>query len=254
MIGHGVEIGGDPVSVASAPTGAVVDAPLTVSATITGTAQEGQVLSANASTNDADAVISGYQWQSSADNGANWSNIVGATASTYTPVEADENHLIRVSVAAQDADGGGSATATSAATSSVIDVTSVALVTIGVGSGMAVQGTQSFSQFLAFGDSNIDSGYFFTHAISNNSTLQTHYNAAKAAGGGLPTSIGGTMNSQLLAADYGLTAIPVGEAGGTNYAASGATVIGALTNSLAPSVTSQIQTYLASTNGVAEAR
>ena len=32
------------------------------------------------------------------------------------------------------------------------------------------------------------------------------------------------MNSTLLAQDFGLTAIPVGEPGGTNYAASGATV------------------------------
>ncbi|HXD44415.1 MAG TPA: VCBS domain-containing protein [Pseudolabrys sp.] len=251
VIGHGVEIGGDPVSVASNPTGAVVDVPLAVAVTVTGTAQEGQTLTAQASTNDADAVVNSYQWQSSADNGTTWANITGATASTYTPVETDENHLIRVAASAQDPDGG-AASANSAATAPVLDVTSVAAVTIGVGSGLAVQGAQSFSKFLGFGDSNIDSGYFFTHAISNSATLQNQYNAAVAAGGGLPTSIGGTMNSQLLAADYGLTANAVGEPGGTNYAASGATVTGSLANSLAPSVTSQIQTYLASTGGIAD--
>jgi hypothetical protein len=80
----------------------------------------------------------------------------------------------------------------------------------------------SFNKFIGFGDSNIDSGYFFTHDISTNATLEAQYEASVAAGGGIPTSLGGKMNSVLLAADYGLTAIPVGEPGGTNYAASGA--------------------------------
>lgn len=66
------------------------------------------------------------------------------------------------------------------------------------------------------------------------------------------------MNSTLLAQDYGLNADPYnpntgnsGSALGTNYAASGATVTGGLSGSLAPSITSQIQTYLTSTGGVA---
>jgi outer membrane lipase/esterase len=110
----------------------------------------------------------------------------------------------------------------------------------------------SFNKFIGFGDSNIDSGYFFTHIISTNATLETQYKASVKAGGGIPTSLGGKMNSVLLAADYGLTAIPVGEPGGTNYAASGATVTGALPNSQAPSITSQIQTYLAHVNNHAD--
>ena len=61
------------------------------------------------------------------------------------------------------------------------------------------------------------------------------------------------MNSTLLAQDFGLTAIPVGEPGGTNYAASGATVTGVVnSSSLAPSIASQIQTYLASTGNHAD--
>ena len=42
-----------------------------------------------------------------------------------------------------------------------------------VGQGRPVQGTNSFSQFIGFGDSDIDSGYFFTHPISTDSTLET---------------------------------------------------------------------------------
>jgi hypothetical protein len=60
------------------------------------------------------------------------------------------------------------------------------------------------------------------------------------------------MNSQLLASDYGVTAIPVGMPGGTNYAAGGATIVGHLGKSLAPPVLSQIQAYLADTNNVAD--
>jgi hypothetical protein len=111
----------------------------------------------------------------------------------------------------------------------MVDAVAMSVVIDGViGQGGPPQGTESFSQLIGFGDSNIDSGYFFTHTFSNNSTLQTQYMASVAAGGGLPTSLGGVMNSVLLAQDYGLTAIPVGESGGTNYAASGATVTGAL--------------------------
>ena len=61
------------------------------------------------------------------------------------------------------------------------------------------------------------------------------------------------MNSTLLAQDFGLTAIPIGEPGGTNYAASGATVTGVVSSSSqAPSIVSQIQTYLASTSNHAD--
>ena len=119
-----------------------------------------------------------------------------------------------------------------------------------IGQGAAANGTHGFNQFLAFGDSSIDSGYFFTHNISNNPTIQAQYQASVAAGGGIPTSLGGQMNSTLLAQDFGLTAIPIGEAGGTNYAASGATVRNSLSGSLAPNINSQVASYLSS-NGTA---
>ena len=61
-----------------------------------------------------------------------------------------------------------------------------AVITGVIGQGRPVQGLSSFSQFLGFGDSNIDSGYFFTHNISTNSTLEAQYQASVAAGGGIP--------------------------------------------------------------------
>lgn len=89
-----------------------------------------------------------------------------------------------------------------------------------VGQGGPLEGNQTFSQFIGFGSGNVDTGYFFTHPVSNNPAVQNQYNASVAAGGGIPTSLGGVMATTLLAKDYGLSAIPVGEPGGTIYAAS----------------------------------
>ena len=85
--------------------------------TVSGTAQEGQKLTATAVANDADAVVS-YQWQSL--SGTTWSNISGATTSTYTATEGDEGHQLRVVATSTDSDGGGT-TANSSATASVVD-------------------------------------------------------------------------------------------------------------------------------------
>src|SRR5262249_21781014 len=99
----------------SAPTAAVIDIAPTLSVTVSGTAQEGQTLTATAVANDADAVV-GYQWQSF--DGTTWSNIAGATGSTYSPTAADDGHQLRVVATSSDADGSGT-TATSAATAAI---------------------------------------------------------------------------------------------------------------------------------------
>src|SRR5213075_2542724 len=66
-----------PVTAASIATAAVSDITLAINTnTIGGTAKEGQVLTSNATTNDADATLS-YQWQFSTD-GSTWSSISGA--------------------------------------------------------------------------------------------------------------------------------------------------------------------------------
>ena len=46
-------------------------------------------------TSDGDEAIT-YQWQSSSDGGQTWSNIAGATASTYQVGEADEGHQLQI--------------------------------------------------------------------------------------------------------------------------------------------------------------
>src|SRR5215469_396955 len=118
--------------------------------------------------------------------------------------------------------------------------------------GVTPASAQAFNQFIGFGDSTLDSGWYYTHPHDTNPTLQALYNASRALGGGIPTTVGGPMNSQVLASSFGLTAIPVGEPGGTNHAAGGASNITyGNYNTLAPNTVSQIGTYLAANGGVA---
>src|SRR5262245_45526129 len=82
---------------------------------------------------------------------------------------------------------------------------------------------QSFNQFIGFGDSTIDSGYY--RALPNpggGGIFNSYWAAAVAAGAGKPTNSPGPMNSEALASMFGLTAIPANQPGGTNYATSGA--------------------------------
>ncbi|MFZ1993210.1 MAG: hypothetical protein WAU75_03810, partial [Solirubrobacteraceae bacterium] len=94
-------------------TTAVQTAPVTIGSgapavttgpTVSGHANQGQILSATSTWNPAGTSYS-YQWQSSSDNGATWTNLSGATSSTYTLTAADLGHLVRVSVTAVNAYG-----------------------------------------------------------------------------------------------------------------------------------------------------
>jgi outer membrane lipase/esterase len=111
---------------------------------------------------------------------------------------------------------------------------------------------QSFNQFLVFGPSNLDSGYF---KLSGG---DLHFVNARANGAAMTPS-GGIMVTDVLSARFGLTDISKGVSpDGTNYAVSGAKITA--TNSLTPafpsaaltpSITQQMTNYLASTGGVA---
>ena len=88
--------------------------------TISGTAQVGQMLTASTSDiSDNDGLGNAnftYQWLS--NDGASYSNISGASSSTYTLVESDEGKTIKVRVTFTD-DGGTHETVTSTATAAV---------------------------------------------------------------------------------------------------------------------------------------
>lgn len=114
---------------------------------------------------------------------------------------------------------------------------------------------QSFSQMLVFGDSSVDSGFY--KALPNpggGNRFNAVWAAAVAAGAGAPTNAPGLMNSQLLAASFGLTANPANQAGGTNFATSGAKNLAVNDGSnggfrQAIPVATQIDNYLAMNGG-----
>jgi outer membrane lipase/esterase len=130
----------------------------------------------------------------------------------------------------------------------------------------------SFNQFISFGDSTADSGWWSgalngscdgapspctTGSTTKNALIQ---NAINAGGTGAPVGAGFMMNTQILAADFGLTALPANQPGGTNYAISGALSaatpangnIGNLNqNTTLPSTVQQMANYLGSHGGAA---
>jgi hypothetical protein len=111
------------------PTPTATPAPVKPSSTaapsISGAAQSGQTLTADAGSWSGTAPISyAYAWQRCDANGANCSDIAGATAPTRTAVDADLGNTLRVVVTASNR--AGSATATSLATAVVATTPQVA--------------------------------------------------------------------------------------------------------------------------------
>ena len=90
---------GELASAATAAVTNVNDAP-TGTVTISGTAQENQVLTASNTLADADGLGTiSYQWQ------RDGVNVVGATGSTYTLGDADVGHAINVVASYTDGHG-----------------------------------------------------------------------------------------------------------------------------------------------------
>ena len=126
----------------------------------------------------------------------------------------------------------------------------------------------TFTQLDVFGDSTVDSGWWAGalngqcgavagSCTSGSPVFDAAVAAAIAAGGtGAPVGVG-LMNTQILAAQLGLTAIPANQPGGTNYAISGSkdAVSGGLGNLFPnpnlPSTVQQIANYLTQNGGVA---
>jgi hypothetical protein len=102
---------------------------------ISGTATEGQTLTATAGTWTGSPTSLAYQWQDCNGSGASCSNIAGATNSTHKLAASDIEHTIRVVVTATNS--GGSTAATSAATGSVAAVVVNTGCTTTIGSGLS---------------------------------------------------------------------------------------------------------------------
>ena len=120
---------------------------------------------------------------------------------------------------------------------------------------------QSINQFVGFGDSSIDSGFYRNNIVNGvpfaggSDKFNELFPGAVAEGAGRATSSPGLMSSELLAGFFGTTATPANQPGGTNFATSGArnnekNAKGEGFTEAIPTVT-QINNYLASTGGVA---
>ena len=111
--------GGLTATATSVATSAVVDAAPTVTTpVIAGMAQEGQTLTASASSGQPDNLVS-YQWMEDNGPGGTYQNIAGATGATYVLQESDEGFNIEVKATATN-DNGATVTATRAATAAVL--------------------------------------------------------------------------------------------------------------------------------------
>jgi outer membrane lipase/esterase len=123
-------------------------------------------------------------------------------------------------------------------------------------SGVMLSGpafSQTFNQFVGFGDSTIDSGWYRNLAFpTGNATVDALLPGAVANGGGVSTTGPGPVSSALLAGYFGLNGNPANQ-GGANYATGGArnNQTGAQPNAV--STVTQIGNYLAAGNGAANA-
>src|SRR5262249_52725373 len=123
---------------------------------------------------------------------------------------------------------------------------------------------QSINQFVGFGDSTIDSGWYRNNIVGGEPfaggkpDFNILFADAVKEGAGRATTSPGLMSSEVLAAFFGTTAKPANDpsGGGTNYATSGARNNqingpndGPFTQAV-PTVT-QINNYLAATGSVA---
>ncbi|MFI4985066.1 MAG: hypothetical protein ACHQAV_03650, partial [Solirubrobacterales bacterium] len=120
--------GGPSAPATSAQTGVVAAEPRPVNAappTITGTAQQGQALSAQNGSWTNEPTSFAYAWQRCDSTGAKCAPISGATAQTYTLVAPDVGSTVRVAVTASNS-GGNSTPASSAQTAVVVAQSSTA--------------------------------------------------------------------------------------------------------------------------------
>ncbi|HEX3737023.1 MAG TPA: hypothetical protein VHV53_05725, partial [Solirubrobacterales bacterium] len=122
-VGHAIEVevtaynaGGQAAATSAASPAVVPPAPTdSVAPSISGTAVEGQALTAGNGTWTHDPTSFTYRWLRCDSSGANCAAISGATSQTYTLTATDAGHKLKVEVTAHNAGGEGSATSAASA-------------------------------------------------------------------------------------------------------------------------------------------
>jgi hypothetical protein len=171
--------------------------------TVTGTAKQAQVLTCatNGTWNNEPTGYT-YQWQTSANGTSGWSNLSGATSSTYTCQAGDVGNYLRVAVTASNASGNSAAansTATaqvSATSSGIVVSTSTPAMAAAPGSGT----TATSNTFSPPAGSVIVLAWSCYHACAISTvtdSLGTHLNWTKK----IAESYGGDTDAEIWIAD-----------------------------------------------------
>ena len=172
-------------NVNDAPTGAV---------SLTGEATEDKTLTANTgSIADADGLGAfSYQWARSTDGGTTWSNVSGATGSTYALGDADVGSRMRVSVSYTD--GHGTAQSLTSAMSAAVANVNDAPVLVQAIADQSAQAGQAFSMTLpadAFRDADVGDVLTYAVRMADGSALPSwlSFNATTRTLSGTPTGV-----------------------------------------------------------------
>ncbi len=213
--------GGYSGTVTSAPVGPVSAEPLTAIGAITGTAQVGSILTAG-SISPSGATVT-YQWEYSTTSGGTYTNISGATASTFSVTSGYVSDYIEVAAAGS---GGYSGTVTSAP---VGPVSAEPLTAIG-----AITGTAQVGSILTAG------------SISPSGATVTYQWEYSTTSGGTYTVIpGATSSTYTMASAYVNDYIKVAATGSGSYS-------GTVTSTAVGPVTAEPLTAIGPISGTAQ--
>jgi hypothetical protein len=188
----------------------------TVLPVVSGSAAEGETLSASSGSWSGSPTSYAYQWQDCNATGGGCASIAGATASSYKLVAGDVGHTVRVVVTASNASG--STSASSAATAVVVTApppAAPANTVLPVVSGSAVEGETLSSSKGSWSGSPTSYAY--------------QWQDCNATGGGCASIAGATASSyKLVAGDVGHTVrvvVTASNASGSTSASSAATAV-----------------------------
>ena len=192
-----------------APANAPANSPATGAPTISGAVQVGQTLTASTSgIADSDGLtnaVFAYQWIAS--DGTTDTDISGATASTYTLVDADEGKTVKVRVTFTD-DGGNEESLTSAATAAVPpppsdDATLSGLSLTGVNIGTFAPAT---TEYTASVGNDVTETTVTATANDGGATYVIKVDGTEDADGTVDLAVGANTVSVLVTAEDGNTA------------------------------------------------